>query len=134
MRKLCINTDRAPSAEGARVPPDSELWFLDPGPANEAIHERFPGGAAARAKLASSITGGLSAQFYFSIGEIVKKAGSTSSSLKFTGYEFREATKGSRKGRWIIPVPGTKRTVTVSSDEIAAFEAVQPAASAASRP
>jgi hypothetical protein len=71
---------------------------LDPGPANEAIHEHLPGGAAARAKLANSIIGGLSAQFYFSIGEIVEKAGSGPSSLKLTGYEFREATKGSALG------------------------------------
>lgn len=134
MRKLSINTYRASSDECDQVPPDPDLWFLDPGPAKEAIHERLPGGAAARAKLANSVTGGLSAQFYFSIGEIVKKAGSGSSSLKLTGYEFRAATKGPRKGRWVVPVPGTKRTVIVSSDEIAAFEAAQPAASAAPQP
>lgn len=134
MRKLCINADRTSSVECDQVPPDPELWFLDPGPANEAIHERLPGGAAARAKLANSIVGGLSAEFYFCIGEIVEKAGSGCSSLKLTGYEFREATKGPRKGRWVIPVPGTKRTVIVSSDEIAAFEAAQSAASAAPRP
>lgn len=40
--------------------------------------------------------------------------------MEVTGAEFRTAKRGPNKGKLAIPVPGTKRTVYVTRDEMTA--------------
>lgn len=42
--------------------------------------------------------------------------------MKVTGAEFRVAKTGKNKGKMTVLVPGTKRTVCVTRDEISAFD------------
>lgn len=42
--------------------------------------------------------------------------------MEVKGMEFRAAKTGPRKGELVVPVPGTKRTVYVTRDEMRAFD------------
>ncbi len=42
--------------------------------------------------------------------------------MEVKGMEFRAAKTGPNKGKLTVPVPGTKRTVYVTEDEMRAFE------------
>jgi len=45
--------------------------------------------------------------------------------MEVKGAEFRNAKSGQNKGKFTVMIPGTKRTVYVTKDEIHAFDEAQ---------
>ncbi|WP_025139671.1 hypothetical protein [Achromobacter sp. DH1f] len=90
----------------------------------EAIFERLETGAAARAKLNSSLQsaakGPLPNTFYFFSAELVGDPKNPVATL-YTGCEFRQAKSGPRKARWVVAIEGTERTVTITRQEVVDF-------------
>ncbi|ADP20062.1 MULTISPECIES: hypothetical protein [Achromobacter] len=134
MTSLDIRTCSESSNDCDLMPDDPTLDYLAPDVAREAIFERQPSGAAARKKLEGAIGKTLSVAFYFYRGELIGDPNKEALPMKLTGCEFRPATKGSKKGRWIVPVPGTERSVVVTPEDVSAFEAAQESTRAAERP
>lgn len=116
------------------LPDDPTLGYLAPDVAKEAIFERLSSGAAARQKLEGVLGKSLSVAFYFFRGELVGDPNNGPVPMKLTGCEFRPATSGPRKGRWVVPLPGTERSIVVTREDISAFEAAQLLPCATERP
>lgn len=93
----------------------------------DAIHERYASGIAARQKLAREmLPDQLSSTFYFYAAERLGDPRDGPSDMRFTGCEHRQARSGPRKGRWVISIPSRRRSVVVTPSEIAAAkEALQ---------
>lgn len=134
MNSLDIRTCSESSDDCDLIPDDPTLDYLAPDVAREAIFERQSSGAAARKKLEGAIGKSLSVAFYFYRGELIGDPNKAALPMKLTGCEFRPTTKGSKKGRWIVPVPGTEHSVVVTPEDVRAFEAVHTSSPATKRP
>lgn len=101
------------------LPPlDDPFSHLPP----EAIFERLSNGGAGRQKLERELSRELASSFYFFRGELVGDHRKGRVPMRLTGCEFRQAKSGPRAGRWVMPVPGTNKTVIVTPAEVDAFE------------
>jgi len=134
MNSFETRTSSASSDDCDLMPDAPTLDYLAPDVAKEAIFERLSSGAAARKKLEGEIGKTLSVAFYFHRGELVGDPNKAPIPMKLTGCEFRPATGGPKKGRWVVPVPGTQRSVVVTPEDISAFEAAKTSARATARP
>jgi hypothetical protein len=74
--------------------------------------DELPAGKAARAKLKD-----VNPDFRWYIAEWIGERKSDAAALKFTGAQFRVATKGPRKGQLCLMVKGTQRTAVVKPGE-----------------
>lgn len=115
-----MNRDLLPSTEDVHdtLPADDLPLDLPP----EAIFERLSSGAAAREKLERLEAAKLPHSFYFVTGALVGDHRNGPTPMRLTGCEHRLAKSGPRVGRFVIPIPGTERTVVVTPEEIQAFE------------
>lgn len=134
MSNVGTNPSCSSSAQISEPLPELDLAYLAPEAAKEAVFERYSSGAAARKKLESVINQPLSGSFYFYSGELLGDPKVGPNPMQFIGADHRAAVTGPRKGRWVIAVPGTERTVIVTPEEIAAFQAVQAPSLAIQRP